>query len=188
MNEYPEWFLKPPHRPTPTGPGEEGEDELHLAVGRIAHCWESFEGSLYDLYMQLLAGAHPMGVNLGAYHATFSAVISSSGRRDMIDAMVSLSFHPDTTAAKSIRPILKLAQRAVGRRNDAVHGLVVRYNDMGLFVMPPRYAPMPAWEPGFKYRYDRDCLEEIFNVIDKVKIELNSAVTDLKKGAIGPFP
>jgi hypothetical protein len=192
MRDYPEWFLQNPYRPPiPTENGEQERDVLHLAVGRIAHIWEHLEGALYYLYTTLLILAHPQGANLGAYLATFGAIIGSSGRRDVLEAMVRASYHPDSIASKEILPILKLVQRAVGRRNDAVHGLVVRYNQTGLFVMPPMYVPIAPWDFenfGFKYRYDRSCLDAIEAVISDLRDDVNTVTDDLKNGVIGSFP
>lgn len=194
MGTYPDWFLRGPYRPPASDKGENEKDLLHHAVGLIAHNWEHLEGALYLLYTTLLIQAHPQGANLRAYSATFGAVISSATRRDVITAMVGVSFHPDASASLAITPILNLVQRCAGIRNDAVHGLVVRYTrnnkQLGLYVMPPNYVPIPPWsiEGGaFKYRYDCACLHAIAGVIETLRADLLKVTGDLEKGVIGPL-
>jgi hypothetical protein len=192
MRKYPDWFLKAPYRPEPQNNGEADRNNLHLGVGLICHNWEHLEGRLYDLYVALFCLAHPSGVNYGAYQASYSAIISPKARHEMVTSMLTTSFHPKSCAYKEISPLLKLIGRAVGRRNEAAHGLVVSYNSLGLFVMPPRYAPLPTWEMGagsaFKYRYNADRLSAIAQVISDLERDLNNAILALEQGVIGPFP
>jgi hypothetical protein len=201
MGEYPDWILKQPYRPSPLNKGEEDRNALHLGVGLICHNWEHLEGRLYDLYVALFCHAHPQGVNYGAYQASYSAVISPKARMEMVGSMLDTVFHPMTCAHKEISPLLKLIGRAVGRRNDAAHGVVAKYNDMGLFIMPPRYAPIPTWrnssknggEPrqlfsAFKYRYNGELLNEISLVIARLGSDLDQKTQDLERGLIGAFP
>jgi hypothetical protein len=178
MDQYPEWFLKKPFRPLPQTDGEQEEDVLHLAVGRIAHNWEHLEGALFYLYQRVSGFAH-QGGNYAACAATYGAVISSSGRRDVLEAMVRVTYPPESGASELLLPILSRVQRGVGRRNDAVHGLVVRYNRVGLFVMPPNYVPIAPWtahdETSFKYRYDVGCLAGINSVLQELRKEVLAA-------------
>lgn len=194
MDDYPEWFLKKPYRPAPApGPGESNRDILHLSVGYIAHHWEMLEGELYYLYTTMLLKAHPRGGNLGALSATYSSIVSASARRDAIEATVAILYGPGTTARARLFPLLKLVSRGIGRRNDAVHGIVAKYNDIGLFIMPPNYTPMPMWDmaaegsSSFKYRYTAAHLAEISQVILLLQKQLAAAVNDLKADLIGPF-
>lgn len=193
MTEYPSWFLKQPYRPpAPTGKGEEDRFVLHTGVGLICHNWEHLEGKLYDLYVALFCHAHPRGVNYGAYQASYSAVISPKARMEMVTSMLEASFHPESCAYKEISPLLKLVGRAVGRRNEAAHGLIVKYNDNGLFVMPPRYAPTPNWkmdeETYFKYRYNAALLDAISRVIVSLGDDLNEVTVALEQHRLGPSP
>jgi hypothetical protein len=192
MAKYPDWFLKRPYRPEPDNKGEADRAILHTGVGLICHNWESLEGRLYDLYVALFSLAHPRGVNLGAYQASYSAIVSPKARQEIVLSMMKAVFHPKSCAYKEFDPLLKLIGRAIGRRNEAAHGLVVKYNELGLFVMPPRYAPMPIWEmdekSAFKYRYNGNLLGEISSVIVSLEKDLDAAILALEERKIGPFP
>lgn len=209
MANYPDWFLKQPYRPRQADRGDHDRANLHVAVGLICHNWEHLEGRLYDLYVALFSNAHPAAPNYRAYQASYSAIVSSKARMEVIISMLDASFLSDSSAHREIFPLLKLIGRATGRRNEAAHGIVVAFNTQkdlgggascweskGLFVMPPRYAPDfisrrsgvgPPPETGFKYRYNSQQLSEIAILIRDLGDHLDQKTRDLESGVIGAF-
>lgn len=190
--EYPEWFLKAPYRPPAEDPGEKDQDSIHLLVGYICHNWEALEGILLDLYLVLIERSHPAGFNAEASLASYGALVSPTARRDVIEALVKAFYSKQTSARQTLTPLLTKVGRAIGRRNEAAHGLVVTYNHYGFYLMPPRYTPLNPWDEhtfvsSFKYRYNRSRLEAINSVLETLMTDLETAVRDLKSGAIGPF-
>jgi hypothetical protein len=164
----PEWFKAAPYRPTDSIAGHDEPHNLYHCVGMICTNWEVLEESLFSVYIALMMLAHSREINLGAIIAPFSALTSSSARRDVIQELTdTLFFVPTTPIRKHIRRDLLAVSRAVGLRNRVAHGTVKMLNGEYMLV-PPSYNPRNVLWPSadefpvlMKFTFNLESLDQI---------------------------
>jgi len=136
-------------KPPPPEKGDWSEAVLYESIGRALSRWEAFECEFANLFASLIGPS----IDSTPIHRAYGAVISFSGRLDMVRAAAEPFFahHPEknTDRVKALQKayddISKKAQTLSGFRNRIAHGMVGGYTSpaghtRGLVLMPAYYA------------------------------------------------
>lgn len=155
-------------RPALSERGGESHDKVYMAVGRALSEWEHVESSLGNIFLQIT------NLHILVSHEIFGAIVSSSGRADVIKAAGDAYFMHFPVRKKRFKKLIDHVKRHSGMRNDIAHGMAIG-TEQGCFLFPANYASkkgggllMPQ-EPLFKYS-DADILDiaERFRKLDSM--------------------
>lgn len=126
---------------------EDTEDALLIAVGAALTRWERFEGSVVQMFAQMLAGSQNP-IKLRAAYRAIGSIESSATRRGALEQVAQAHLEDSSSPlAASIRLLFDNASEAARRRDEFAHGEVshaANIVDKGLdvvgnFLWAPRY-------------------------------------------------
>jgi hypothetical protein len=136
-------------KPPPPEKGDWSEAVLYESIGRALSRWEAFECEFANLFASLIGPS----IDSTPIHRAYGAVVSFSGRLDMVRAAAEPFFarhsEKDTDRGKALKKayddISAKAQTLSGFRNRIAHGMVNGYtspagHDRGLALIPAHYA------------------------------------------------
>lgn len=128
------------NRPAFKERGDSNADDIHKAIGMAISNWENLEEAFAVLFGLLVESRSP------AAKRAYGAIASNSGRRDALAAAAEVYVHRkklDDDYKASFDLLLGHFQLAAARRNEIVHGHVVRFDfdgeDHGAFLLPASY-------------------------------------------------
>lgn len=120
--------------------GDANANTIFVRVGAALTYWEMLESSLGELFDCLVSGATDDMKSNRSGIAAFTAVNSSSGRTQLIEAAVPRALKHSALLADATSLIAEVKEFG-GRRNEIAHGRVVDTGEHGHYLAPNNTNP-----------------------------------------------
>jgi hypothetical protein len=175
-------FMTRPFKNRPPAPssGDSDPDTLYLLVGRSLTMWEFTETQFARLFSHIIRP----GIGSGPAKRAYGGVVSSNGRKDLIQRSsdVFFRFFPNGALEERIKALMENYMEACARRNDIAHGVVISPGSQignGYYLAANLYTSKRSMSLESPYHYDSNTISRYMNLFDGLASEAAAIVLDL---------